>query len=89
MCSVLKISLPNRLLRQVQIKMYLPESPFFKTSLARASRQILMSVPDIRIGETTWQIYEVGKVEVEVQRDMDCEGMKDIRNNMLTRFREK
>ena len=31
---------------QVKTKMYLPVRPFFKNSLARASRLVLMSVPD-------------------------------------------
>ena len=30
---------------QVQTKMYFPKSPFFKNSLAGASRQVLLSVP--------------------------------------------
>ena len=30
---------------QVKTKMYLPESPFFKSSLAGASGLVLMSVP--------------------------------------------
>ena len=30
---------------QVKTKMYLPESPYFKESLAGASRLVLMSVP--------------------------------------------
>ena len=34
---------------QGQDKMYLPESPFFKDSLARASRIVLMSVPVVSI----------------------------------------
>ena len=34
---------------QVKTKMYLPESPFFKNSLARASGLVLMSVPDMLI----------------------------------------
>ena len=32
---------------QVKTKMYLPESPFFKNSLAKASRLVLMSNPGI------------------------------------------
>ena len=32
---------------QVQTKMHLPESPFFKDSLVRASREVLMSVPGL------------------------------------------
>ena len=31
---------------QVKTKMYLPERPFFKNSLARAGGLVLMSVPD-------------------------------------------
>ena len=31
---------------QVKTKMYLPKSPFFKSSLAGASGQVLMSVAD-------------------------------------------
>ena len=34
---------------QVQNKMYLPESPFFRDSLARASRIVRMSVPAVSI----------------------------------------
>ena len=33
---------------QVKTEMYLPESPFFKNSLAGASGLVLMSVPDVR-----------------------------------------
>ena len=32
---------------QVKTKMYLPESPFFKNSLAGASELVLMSNPDL------------------------------------------
>ena len=32
---------------QLQTEMYLSESPFFKNSLARASGQVLMSVPAV------------------------------------------
>ena len=42
--SLQKMSLP---IRQVKTKMYLPESPFFKNSLAGASGLVLMSVPEI------------------------------------------
>ena len=34
---------------QVKTKMYLPESPFFKNSLARASGLVLMLVPDMLV----------------------------------------
>ena len=44
MCLVFKISAYP--FGQVKTKMYLPESPFFKKSLAGASELVLMSVPD-------------------------------------------
>ena len=43
MCLVFKISAYP--FGQVKTKMYLPESPFFKKSLAGASGLVLMSVP--------------------------------------------
>ena len=44
MCSAQKISLP---IRAMKTKMYLPESPFFKNSLAGASGLVLMSNPAV------------------------------------------
>ena len=43
-CLVLRKS--ACLFRQVKTKMYLPESPFFKNSLAGASGLVLMSNPE-------------------------------------------
>ena len=60
MCLVFKISAYP--FGQVKTKMYLPESPFFRKSLAGASGLVLMSVP-VRTSNIIEQATVQGKNE--------------------------
>ena len=69
---------------QVQTKMYLPESPFFKDSLAGASGLVLMSVP-VTVFVILFFVESLGKFDQQnqaMQNQLNQAAQNNVQNQV-------